>query len=77
MIPGNLTERVFILGAWSDPEALKRANLGSYEAIGLAMVRDCREDTETTWGHLLLRHNEGELARLREHVRPILFSSIL
>jgi len=74
-IPERLTDRVFILGALSEPEALK-ANLGSYETIGLAMARDCREETTTTWGHVLLRHNANELDRLREHVRPILFPSI-
>jgi len=71
-IPERLIDRVFILGSLSDPESL-RANLGSYETIGLAMARDCREGTETTWGHGLLRHNAGELERLRENVRPILF----
>jgi hypothetical protein len=73
-IPKHLTERVFILGAWSEPEALK-TELGSYERIGLAMARDCREETDTTWGHGLLRHNASELDRLRERVRPILFPS--
>lgn len=72
-IPERLRERVFILGTWSAPEELKRADLGSYEAIGSAMARDCREETATTWDHNLLRHNSGELARLREHIRPILF----
>jgi hypothetical protein len=70
-----LTGRVFILGALTEPEALK-ADLGSYETIGLAMARDCREETDTTWGHRLLRHNERELDRLRAKVRPILFQSI-
>jgi len=74
-IPEHLTDGVFILGALSEPEAL-RANLGSYETIGLAMAQDCREETNTTWGHHLLRHNSGELDRLREHVRPLLFPSI-
>jgi hypothetical protein len=73
-IPEHLTERVFILGARSEPEALKPV-LGPYETIGRAMAKDCREDTNTTWGHDLLRHNAGELDRLREHVRPILFQS--
>ncbi len=75
-IPGRLTERVFILGALTEPEALRKANLGSYETIGRAMARDCREETDTTWGHELLRHNASELDRLREHVRPILFQSV-
>jgi hypothetical protein len=75
-IPTDLTARVFILGAWTDPEALKQAKLGSYEEIGSAMAKDCREGTDTIWGHELLQHNLGELDRLREHVRPILFPSI-
>jgi len=72
-IPGHLVERVFILGALSEPEALRQASLGSYETIGLAMARDCREETNTIWAHDLLQHNDSELGRLREHVRPILF----
>ena len=72
-IPADLTDRVFILGALTTPEALKQANLGSYEEIGSAMAKDCREETDTIWGHELLQHNASELDRLREHVRPILF----
>jgi len=74
-IPGHLTGRVFILGAWSEPEAL-RPSLGSYETIGLKLAEDCRQGTSTTWGHDLLRHNASELDRLREQVRPLLFPSI-
>lgn len=74
-IPVHLSERVFILGTWTEPEALK-SDLGPYEHIGLEMAKDCREETNTTWGHELLRHNASELDRLREHVRPILFPSI-
>jgi hypothetical protein len=71
-IPAHLTDRVFILGVRSKPETL-RQYLGSYETIGLALAKDCREETDTTWGHDLLCHNASELDRLREHVRPILF----
>jgi hypothetical protein len=73
-IPERLQERVFVLGAWSEPEKLRQA-LGSYESIGLKMAEDCRDDTNETWAHNLLRHNAGELDRLRKHVRPILFSN--
>lgn len=72
VIPDRLKDRVFILGVWSEPEALRR-DLGSYETIGLAMAEDCREETNTIWGHDLLRHNASELDRLRKHIRPILF----
>ncbi len=65
---------MFVLGVWSEPEDL-RADLGSYETIGLALARDCREETDQTWEHCLLQHNAAELMRLRESVRPILFPS--
>lgn len=68
-IPDHLKDRVFILGVWSKPEDL-RVQL---EEIGSGLARDCRDETDTTWGHELLRHNASELARLREQVRPILF----
>jgi hypothetical protein len=73
-IPCDLRERVFVLGVLSEPEAL-RNSLGSYETIGLALAKDCREATNKTWGHTLLQHNARELDRLRKHVHPILFSS--
>jgi hypothetical protein len=73
VIPKQLADRVFVLGAWSEPEALRAALGLSYERIGLLMADDCREETDTTWRHNLLRHNTDELERMREHVRPILF----
>jgi hypothetical protein len=71
-VPDDLKERVFVLGALANPEEL-RASLGPYEAIGKAAAKDCREGTDTTWGHELLKHNAIEIDRLRQHVRPILF----
>jgi len=73
VVPDDLKERVFILGAWSNPEDLRKDGLGSYETIGQALAKDCREETDMTWGHRLLCHNAGELDRLRKYVRPILF----
>lgn len=75
-IPNNLSERVFVLGSLTEPEALKKASLGTYETIGLSLAKDCRENTDYIWGHELLRHNASELDRLRDYVRPILFPSI-
>jgi hypothetical protein len=71
-IPERLEERVFILGALTNPESL-RADLGSYETIGLKLAKDCREETSHAWGHRLLQHNVSEIDRLRRFVRPILF----
>jgi hypothetical protein len=65
---------VFILGALTTPEALKQ-DLGPYEEIGSAMAKDCRDGTDSIWGHRLLQHNAREIDRLRTRVRPILFPS--
>jgi hypothetical protein len=72
-IPDHLSDRVFVVGSLTDPENLKR-EFGSYETIGSDLATDCRNETDATWGNPMLRHNMGELDRLREHVRPILFS---
>ncbi len=72
VIPSHLTERVFVLGVLTEPEDLRKASLGSYETIGRAMAKDCREETDTTWGHDLLQHSAGEIGRLRDSVRPFL-----
>jgi hypothetical protein len=71
-IPEHLADRVRVL---TKPEDLK-AELGSYETIGLEMSKDCREETDTVWDHRLLRHNKGELDRLREYFRSILFPHV-
>ncbi len=73
VVPDDLKDEVFIIGGWGEPEDLRKYGLGSPETIGKALAKDCREDTDTTWGHALLQHNAGELDRLRKHVRPLLF----
>lgn len=73
VIPDHLIDRVFVLGVWSEPEALKSDTGKSYETIGSTMAKECREGTNTTWQHDLLKHNVDEVARLREHVLSILF----
>jgi hypothetical protein len=71
-ISKSVADRVFVLGAWTYPEALK-ADLGSYEQIGSAMADDCRNEANDIWGHSLLQHNASELERLRQLVRSVLF----
>jgi hypothetical protein len=50
VIPDQLRDRVFVIGAWSEPEALRQAGLGSCETIGKALAADCRDGTDRTWG---------------------------
>jgi len=75
VIPKDLKDRVFVLGAWTEPEDLRRTGVGSFETIGRAMARDCHRNTNQIWGHKLLRHNAGEVARFCERARPVLFPS--
>ncbi len=69
----ELVDRVFVLGALSEPEDLKR-NIGKdFEKIGEALSQDCVDNTRTVWGHDLLKHNEAELDRMILSVKPFLF----
>lgn len=72
-VPLDLEDRVFILSSAREPEDLRRAGLGNFEAIGLALARDCREGTNETWSHSGLAHNATEVIRARTKLRPILF----
>lgn len=72
-IPEDLRDRVFLLGVQSEPEDLKRALFRSFEDIGRALGKECREGTRDVWTHNLLRHNVSELDRLEQSVRGFLF----
>lgn len=72
-IPENLRERVFILGAREEPESLRQELGMTYEEIGLALAKDCRDNTNGISTHEHLSHNLAELERLRTLVRPIFF----
>ncbi len=72
-IPDRVKSRVFIVGAKTQPEALK-VPFGTFERTGLALAEDCRHQRSNHWSHDLLSNNEEELKRLIQAVRPILFS---
>lgn len=72
-IPADLKDRVFILGVLGEPEALRRAGLGSLEDIGSRLATECREGRRETWLHDLIRINSSELDRLQLNVCQFLF----
>jgi hypothetical protein len=72
-IPENLRDRVFVLGANPEPEKLKSCVSNGYETIGQQLAKDCLDQTNTTWGHDLLKHNQTELVRMRAKVNQFLF----
>ncbi len=59
----------------SEPEALKRAGLGSLDDIGLKLAIECREERRELWKHDLLEINASELDRLQHIVRGFLFET--
>jgi hypothetical protein len=69
-IPPNLADRVFILGAWSQPEDLKK-QFGSFDNIGAALAQDCQKQTSAIWSHPLLQINATELDRIQTLVCPL------
>jgi hypothetical protein len=72
-IPGNLEQRVFVLGVLSEPERLK-SDLGkNFEEIGEALAKDCSDHTNEMWNHDLLKNNQTELDRMIRCVKPFLF----
>lgn len=73
-LPLEFSARVFLLGAWSEPERLK-PDLGSYETIGAMIASDCAAGGASAWDHRLLQHNRAEALRLRDELGAVLFVS--
>jgi hypothetical protein len=73
-IPNHLSQRVFLLGAKSEPEALKQSRFGSFEQIGRTLAKECRDRSPNLGLHDLLRHNADEIERMEQAVRGFLFS---
>ena len=73
-IPDDVKERVFIIGALKEPETLKREWDGKgLEQIGTALADECQRGNLAQWRQPQLAHNESELQRLVDIVKPILF----
>jgi hypothetical protein len=72
-IPSEFGSRVFIIGAKSVPEDLRRARLGTFEEIGRKLAEDCRSGSRGNWDHELLRHNLAEVDRMSPILKPIIF----
>lgn len=73
-MPEELKERVFVLGVFDEPESLTSDIKMSFENIGVALAKDCAENTNELWGHELLKHNKTELDRMVLAVKPFLFN---
>ena len=57
-------DRVFVLGAGTEPERLRK-DLGRYEEIGGMVAAHCADGTGDVWEHAFLSHNLPEVKRMR------------
>jgi hypothetical protein len=73
VVPADLAERVFVVGVWSNPEALRVATGCSLEKLGCKLAMECCDGSRAVWNHELLRHNAPEVARMTALLRPFLF----
>ncbi|MCG8508106.1 MAG: hypothetical protein MI741_02655 [Rhodospirillales bacterium] len=71
--PDDLKDRVFVIGAKVNPEELRRSIGMNFETIGNKLAEDCYNNVDGLWTAEDLSHNEPDLAKLLEVVRPILF----
>lgn len=71
-IPEDIRNRVFLIGTKTEPEALKKAGLGSLESIGRTLSKECRDGNRDLWSHDLLKQNVSEIDRLKEAVGRLL-----
>lgn len=72
-VQGEIRDRLFVLGVFSEPERLKAARGMSYEQIGQDLAAGCAARSDEAWGHELLAHNAEEATRLMAVAGPVLF----
>jgi hypothetical protein len=72
VIPDDLKPRVFLVGAWTNPETLRNELGLTLEAIDRRAADNCLAD-DGFWNHPHLVHNAGEVARMAPVLKPILF----
>lgn len=71
-IPDELRDRVFVLGAWSNPENLHKAQKMSLNSIGTVLAEECVSGSMRLWNCEELKHNDAELRRIGDSLRPVL-----
>ncbi len=74
-LPEEVRDRVFVIGALTDPESLKRATGLRFEELGGKIAEGCIELNDVFWRQQeLLSHNLQEVCRLSGSVRELFFT---
>jgi len=71
-IPADVADRVYVLGALTEAETLKREANQKFGPLGSELARECESQTPMLWLCPQLKHNQPELERLMRQVRPFL-----
>jgi hypothetical protein len=71
-IPADIADRVYVLGALTEAETLRREVNRKFGSLGSELARECEHQTPVLWRSPQLQHNQPELARLMQQVRPFL-----
>ena len=72
-IPLDVRTRVFLLGTHDEPEVLRSDLRISLEQIGFELANECKQGAFEKWNHPQLSHNNQEVQRMIQIVKPILF----
>lgn len=72
-IPEDVRDRIYLLGTQDEPEPLRKACGVSLEKIGIQLANACADHEQGLWAHEMLQHNQAELDRLIQNVKPFLF----
>lgn len=75
-IPEDVQDRVYLLGTLDEPEPLRKACGVSLEKVGEQLAQACALDEVGLWGHEMLQHNQPEVQRLIQNVKPFLFRQL-
>jgi len=73
-IADDVKSRVFVIGSLDNAEALKRDLKSTFEGVGKALARECQDSGLKLWKTSQLGHNDNDVRRLSEIVKPIVFS---
>lgn len=72
-MPGDVQDRVYVLGALTEAETLKRESGKKFGPLGQALAQACAADDDGLWSIGQLMHNKDEIQRLKTNVKPFLF----
>lgn len=70
-VPPDMVSRVFAVGSWTDPEALRRDLSMTYEDIGRSIARECRAGERAVLSSRLLQHNVDDIDRICKFIETI------